>query len=237
MKPKLRLTQVHEVQDLGPHMRRIVLRGDDLKDFPIGQESAHVKVIVPQPGETKPKLAFSFGAKKWMRSYTVRAFDAEQYRLTIDFSVNNHRGVVADWAVQAKPGDYLGIGGPGPVKHTDLAADWHLIVGDFSALPALAATVEKLPNNAKGYVLAQVPTVEDQQHINVPPHLHFQWIVNPDVLRNELLQHVQQIDWMDGQPAIFIAGEASQVKAIHGYVESQPGYQKDKTYASAYWQA
>ncbi|MEL7227485.1 MAG: siderophore-interacting protein [Cyanobacteria bacterium J06576_12] len=194
MKPKLRLTQVHEVQDLGPHMRRIVLRGGDLKDFPAGQESAHVKVIIPQPGETKPKLKFSFGTKKWIRSYTVRAFDAQQHRLTIDFSSNNHSGIVADWAMQAKTGHYLGIGGPGPTKHTDFAADWHLIIGDFSALPALAATVEKLPNSAKGYVLAQVPTVQDQQPIDVLPHLHFQWIVNPDISRSELLQHVQKID-------------------------------------------
>lgn len=237
MKPKLRLTQVHTVQDLGPHMRRIVLRGDDLKDFPVGQESAHVKVIVPQPGETKPKLEFNFGAKKWIRSYTVRAFDAKQHRLTIDFSVNNHSGIVADWAVQARPGDYLGIGGPGPVKHTDFSADWHLIVGDFSALPALAATIEKLPTNSKGYVLAQVPTVQDQQHIDIPPNMNFQWIVNSDVSRNELLKHIQKIDWMDGQPAIFIASEESQMKAMHGYVKTQPGYTTAKTYASGYWKA
>ncbi|UJB72393.1 siderophore-interacting protein (plasmid) [Acaryochloris sp. 'Moss Beach'] len=218
-------------------MRRIVLRGNDLQDFPVGQESAHVKVIVPQPGETKPKLEFNSGAKKWIRSYTVRAFDTEQHRLTIDFSVNNHSGIVADWAVQARPGDYLGIGGPGPVKHTDFSADWHLIVGDFSALPALAATVEKLPTSSKGYVLAQVPTVQDQQHIDVPPNMNFQWIVNPDVSCNELLKHIQKIDWMDGQPAIFIAGEESQMKAMHGYVKTQPGYTKTKTYASGYWKA
>ena len=237
MKPRLRLTQVHSVQDLGPHMRRIVLEGDDLKDFPVGYESAHVKVIVPKPGETKPKLKFNFGTKKWMRSYTVRAFDVEQHWLTIDFSVNNHSGIVADWALQASPGDYLGIGGPGSVKHTDFEADWHLIVGDFSALPALAATVEKLPVSAEGYVLAQVPTVQDQQHIDIPSNLHFQWIVNPDVSRNELLKQVQGLDWMDGQPAIFIAGEASQTKAIHSYVKTQPGYQEAKTYASGYWKA
>ena len=139
--------------------------------------------------------------------------------------------------MQASPGDYLGIGGPGSVKHTDFAADWHLIIGDFSALPAIAATVEKLPNDAKGYVLAQVPTVQDQQPIDVPPHLHFQWVVNPDVSRNELLKHVQKFDWIEGQSAIFIAGEASQTEAIHKYVKTQPGYQKAKTYASGYWKA
>ncbi|WP_425401960.1 siderophore-interacting protein [Gilvimarinus chinensis] len=50
------MTRVAYVEDMGPHMRRIVLHGDDLKDFPADQESAHFKAIFPQPGKTKPKL-------------------------------------------------------------------------------------------------------------------------------------------------------------------------------------
>jgi NADPH-dependent ferric siderophore reductase len=104
-------------------MRRIVLAGDDLQDFPMQQESAHIKAIFPRDNEQLPKLGMYMGAKKWMRSYTVRHFDTLSKHLTIDFAVNDHTGLAANWAAKAIPGDYLGIAGPGETKHTNYDAD------------------------------------------------------------------------------------------------------------------
>jgi len=42
---------------------------------------------------------------------------------------------------------------------------------------------------------------------------------------------------MAGEPAIFIATEASQMKQLRRLVKSRPGYQRQKLYASGYWQA
>lgn len=237
MKPKMRMAQVHKVEDLSPHMRRIVFSGNDLNDFPFHQESAHVKVIIPQPGTQKPKLGLYFGAKKWMRSYTIRHFDTTSKHLAIDFAVNDHNGTISGWALEAKQGDYVGIGGPGPIKHTDFKADWHLIVGDFTALPAIAATVERLPADSKGYIIVQIPTAEDKQNIRTPPNMTIQWLINSEVSKNILLEHTKAIEWLNGEPAIFIAGEASQVKTIHQYAKTQPTYKKSNTYASGYWKA
>lgn len=75
MAVRFRMTQVVRIEELSPHMRRIVLSGSDLQDFPAGQEGNYVKAIFPRLGETTPKLGLSIGFKKWMRSYTIRAFD------------------------------------------------------------------------------------------------------------------------------------------------------------------
>tara|TARA_B110000495_G_C23033518_1_gene616340 strand:- start:17 stop:487 length:471 start_codon:yes stop_codon:yes gene_type:complete len=153
MGPTMRMTQVLSVDDLSLHMRRIVLTGDSLSDFPENKESAHVKVIFPDvnSADKKPKLGLYLGFKKWMRSYTIRSFDKQNLALAIDFAVRDHEGLASNWALQAKVGDYLGIAGPGDIKHTNLLADKHLLFGDITALPAIAATLEKLPNTYEPY--------------------------------------------------------------------------------------
>lgn len=235
MSKKLRLTQVIEIKDISPHMKRIVLSGDDLKDFPVDFETAHVKVLVLQPEEKMFSLTLNLGAKKRMRSYTVRKFDAFNHRLTIDFAVNDHEGLIANWAVNAQIGDRVAIGGPGPIKYKDLNADWHLLAGDLTALPLVAATIEKLQPEATGYAFLQIPSEADKQSIHAPENFHIEWIVNDDLSHNALKEHVTGIRWPDGTPHILIAGESAQITEINSLLKKFPQYDKNKTYASGYW--
>lgn len=235
MKPKIRETYVESVEDISPHMRRLTLSGPDLVDFPEGKESAHVKVIVPEPDGADPGFWAGLRLKKRMRSYTVRNFDARALRMTIDFAVNDHRGIAADWALTAKSGDRLRIAGPGKVKHTNFDAPWHLLLGDLTALPALAATLEKLPEDAYGHVILEVPTSDDKQQLTVPKNMTLSWIINDDHSQNQLLEHLKSVEWLLGSPSIFVAGEASQVVDIRSYLKQMPNFRKDNLYASGYW--
>lgn len=234
---KMRMTQVARIKDISPHMRRIVLTGEDLNDFPSNQESAHFKAIFPKPGQIKPKLGLYPGFKKWMRSYTVRAFDEYSKELSVDFAVNDHTGLATNWAINAKVGDYLGVAGPGDIKHTNYHAHWHLFVADLTALPASAATLEKLPRNAIGAAFIQIPTEDDKQLINAPEKIQLNWVINQQHNKNALLEQVEKFDWLDGEPAIFIAAESGQMQAIKKFLKTKPGYTKQQTYASGYWKA
>ena len=234
---KMRMTQVARIEDITPHMRRIVLAGDDLNDFPANQEGAHFKAIFPQPGQTKPKLGNYQGFKNWMRSYTIRAFDDSSKELSVDFAVNDHEGLATNWASNAKVGDYLGVAGPGDIKHTNYHADWHFFVADLTALPAVAATLERLPKDAVGAAFIQVPTLDDKQFIDVPKGITVNWVINSNLNKNVLLEQVENFDWLDGEPAIFIATESSQMRDIKGFIKAKPNYLSRQTYASGYWKA
>ena len=234
---KMRMTQVSSIDDISPHMRRIVLQGEDLSDFPLGKEGAHFKAIFPQPGQVKPKLGFHLSFKKWMRSYTVRAFDAQNKELTVDFAVNKHEGLATNWAQSAKIGDYLGVGGVGSTKHKNYQADWHLLFADLTGLPATAAILEKLPLDALGYAFIQVPSEEDKQEIDMPEGINITWIINNNLHKNELLAQGETLKWPKGSPSIFIAAERNQMKTLRQYVKHKPGYLHKQTYASAYWKA
>lgn len=231
----MHMTQVTSITDISPHMRRIIVTGEGLINFPLNHESAHVKVIIPRPGQDKPRLGMYLGAKKWMRSYTVRHFDPKTSSLALDFAVNDHQGLATNWASNANIGDYLGIAGPGAVKHTNMHADWHLIVGDLTAVPAIAATVERLPSDAKGYVFIQIPSEEDKQDFTTPPNLNIKWIVHKSYSETLLLDEVKSVVPLEGKPAIFIAVEGRVMKSIKNYVKNFSEYSKSQTYASAYW--
>ena len=234
---KMRMAQVARTEELGPHLRRIVLQGNELNDFPNNHEGAHFKAVFPQPGQSKPKLGIYPGFKKWMRSYTVRAFNRQTKELTVDFAVNDHQGLATNWAKKAQVGDYLGIAGPGDTKYKNYQAAWHLFLADLTGLPAAAAILEKLPKTAGGYALLQVPSAADKQHLLIPNGIKVHWVINDNQKHNALLEKLKTLTWKNNSPAIFVATETSQMAAINKYLKTKPGYSKELTYASGYWKA
>ncbi|GAA6183466.1 MULTISPECIES: siderophore-interacting protein [Aliiglaciecola] len=237
MGPRMRMTTVKSVIDLSPHMRRIVLAGDELVDFPNDKKSAHVKAIFPNPNSPQkmPKLGMYIGFKKWMRSYTVRDFDSVNSQLTLDFAVHDHQGLASNWAANAKPGDYLGIAGPGDTKHPDLNAANHLFFGDITALPAIAGTLEQLPKNAQGKAWIQVPELSDKQALDAPEGIKINWFITPDKLTKDFLSALSSQPRELRDTAIFIAAEASIVRQLKAHLNEHCQYDKNKLYASAYW--
>ena len=127
-----RRARVLETRPLTPQMIRVVLGGEGLDGFGAGAFTDHyVKLRITPPGASEPRT----------RTYTVRDWDAERGRLTIDFVHHGDTGVAGPWAVAARPGDELLLLGPGGAYTPDPAADWHLMAGDAAVIPAIAASL------------------------------------------------------------------------------------------------
>src|SRR3954465_365439 len=161
-RPRRPLTaRVEETRQLPPHMIRVVLSGDDLAGFAAGEFTDHyVKLQLPPPGApyAAPFDAEAIKAElpreHWplTRTYSVRAWHPEQRRLTIDFVVHGDTGVAGPWAASAAPGDLLVFTGPNGGYRPAPSVAWHLLVGDESALPAIAASLEALSPGARAVV-------------------------------------------------------------------------------------
>ncbi|XQW84022.1 siderophore-interacting protein [Thalassotalea piscium] len=104
MGPKMRMTKVVSVNELSPHMKRIVVTGEALNHFPEHKKSAHVTAIFPKAKDpTKmPKLGLYFGLKIQMRSYAIRAFDKVRLQLTLEFAVKDHQGLASNWGLMLR---------------------------------------------------------------------------------------------------------------------------------------
>ena len=229
--PQYALTVVQN-SELSPNMRRITLNGPSLAAFPPGQEGAYVKLFFPAPGQDEPEI----------RTYTVKGSDPQRQEMEIDFVIHADGGPGASWAKNATPGDRINIAGPGPRKVVDPTADWFLIAGDMSALPAIRANLLHLPPDAKGHLVLEVLTEADKSALDVsldrlPSQLQLHWLINPHPGENRRVsEYLERLQWFDGAAAIWVAGELGEVLKARTHVKHRPTEKVHSRYFSSYWQ-
>lgn len=212
-------------------MLRVTLGGSGLDGFPPDQDSAYIKLRLTEPpadSDDKPLI----------RTYTVRRFNSKTRELDVDFVLHDIDGPAADWAKRCEPGDTIRFMGPGPKKLVNDEADWHLLAGDMSALPAISANIEYMQATARGYAVLEIIDEHDRQEINAPEGLDIHWVVNPNpgAANTILFDAVQSLEWLDGTPSAWVAGEFAQSIAIRKYLIEERGLKRDRLYASSYWQ-
>ena len=238
---KLRNVTVKRKFDLTPNMMRIILTGDDLKDFPTGQESAYIKL-----------LFVSDSVKPTMRTYTIRKFDSKCLELSVDFVVHGNNtdstqcqeqmGPAISWAINVEVGEQITIDGPGPVKLIDHCADWVFLAGDMTAIPAIAANLEQLPRVAKGHVVLEILSEADKYPIEAPPGINLHWVVNetPNQKNTVLIDAVKNLLWFTGTPHIWVASEFDAMRGLRRYFKTSFAdkgltAKRGQIYASSYW--
>ncbi|MBU2887437.1 siderophore-interacting protein [Gilvimarinus agarilyticus] len=223
-KPPVFNLSVERVQQVSPHMRRVTLGGQALEAFPADQASAYVKLLFPQTGSSP-----------LMRTYTVSAQRTGE--IDIDFVLHDAPGPAAQWASTAQPGSRLSLAGPGPKKLINHNADWFLLAGDMTALPALHVNLAQLPAHAQGYAVIEVPCNDDIQPLTHPPGLEVHWLINPtpDPEGNPLLNKVATLPWLPGKVAVWAACEFNSMRALRQYFKHQREIEKTHLYLSSYW--
>ncbi len=227
-----RVVELRRTEPLTDQMVRIVF-GGDLDGFGVGAFTDHyVKLQLPPPGA--PYAApFDVGVVKqrfakehWprVRTYTVRRFDREASELTIDFVVHGDAGVAGPWALAARPGDRLQLAGPGGGYAPRGDADWHLLIGDASTVPAIGAALERLPGHAVPHVLLAA----EPQPLPQPAGTTIRWV-------GDLRAAVAELRFPAGTPQVFLHGEASDVRAIRRHLLVDRGIPRDGHSISGYW--
>jgi NADPH-dependent ferric siderophore reductase len=241
--PKPHLGQVIRTQRLTPHMQRVIFGGEGLSAFEAGACTDHyVKLVFPAEGVEYPepfsmaRVREEFPREQWpvTRTYTVRAWDPELRELTVDFVVHGDEGLAGPWALRAQPGDTLLMLGPGGAYTPDLAADWHLLAGDESALPAIAAALESLPEGAEVRAFVEVAGPEDEQKIDTDAEIV--WLHRGDAPVGSLLvPAVASMEWPEGRPHAFVHGEAAFVRELRRMVRVERQIPREDLSVSGYW--
>src|ERR671911_294266 len=179
-----RLATVLRTSRPTPHLVRVVLGGDGLAGFAPTFSDAYVKLVLPPAGA--PYAApFDMDAVQsqhprelWpcLRTYTVRAWDPAAGELVLDVVVHGDEGLAGPWAVAARPGDLVQLLGPGGAYEPSGDVDWHLLAGDETALPAIAASLERLPAGAAARVFVEVADAAEEQPLALPAGARLTWV-------------------------------------------------------------
>lgn len=239
--PAIRL-RVLRKQQLTPHMVRIFAGGDGFAAFePNEFTDAYVKVLFPRPGVTYPDpfdmgvIRAEYPAEQWpvMRSYTVRQYDPDARELAIDFIHHGDEGVGGPWAHQVRPGDEMLVNGPGGVYAPGAEADWHLLVGDESALPAIAVSLETMPAGALAHVFLEVEDASEEQPLVTKADAQVRWLHRS--AGADLVGAVRELEFPDGTLQAFVHGEAGFVRRLRRFLLDEREMRKDLLSISGYW--
>jgi len=216
-------TVVTETAWLTPSMVRVVVGGPDLAGFGAGAFTDHY-------------VKCRFDDKT--RSYTVRAWDPDRCLLTLDFVVHGDRGLAGPWASSAQPGDRLELMGPGGAYTPSPEADWHLLVGDDSVLPAIAVSLSRIPAGVPVVAVVEVDGPEHRQPLDSPGELEVVWLdrsAGPGEDPSLQLEAVKALELPDGRGHAFVHGEATTVRLVRRHLVLDRGLPTECLSASGYW--
>ncbi len=236
-------TQVHTAEWITPKMVRLVLVGTDLGNFvDLPWADHYVKFALPESGDLPAAT----------RSYTVRNWNSETKKLTIDVVVHGPLGRVGPWATQAQQGAKLLLRSQGGSYSPAPDYDWHLMIGDESALPAILVALEQLNPGAKAHAIIEVADAAEEQPINSAGDVQVTWIHRGEapqahadaasdtedssgVYGAALVSAVRNLTFLPGRVQVFLHGEAGMVRQLRRHLRGDRGIDKSDMSVSGYW--
>ncbi|MFT3943951.1 MAG: siderophore-interacting protein [Ancrocorticia sp.] len=252
-----RTLKVLRVYDASPGMRRIVLGGEELaahtaaNGYPVDAFRSdgfddHCKILLKHPdAEEVVGPTQADGVLNWprdddhmvVRTYTIRRWDPVVGEVDIDF-VKHGVGPATTWAYQAQPGDKLQIAGPKMSAPHPEGADWVLIVGDETALPAIDRWLNEWPAGARAQVFIEVAEESHRQDLNVPDGVEVTWLSRDGAepgTTTLLFDAIKAAPWWDGKVFAWVAGETLTLIPIRRWLRREKELPKQQVEVTGYW--
>jgi NADPH-dependent ferric siderophore reductase len=184
---------------LTPHMQRLRLTAPQLDGFGY------------RPGQDVMLLVAAEGNRPVRRRYTIRRLDPAARLLTLDIVLHGD-GPGERWVRSARSGDRIeGIGPRGKIT-TSPAADWHLFIGDESALPAIFAMTEALPPGRPATLVLEIPQESDEQDLAAVASTRISWLHRlgaPAGDPSALAAGAAEVELPTGRGHAYLFGEAT----------------------------
>ncbi|MFI5833377.1 siderophore-interacting protein [Micromonospora sp. NPDC051300] len=187
--------EVRALRRLGPSFLRVTFTGADLDRFADNGYDQRIKLALPVADGTPVELpdgpdwyqrwrVLPADRRNPIRTYTVRAARPEAYEVDVDLALHGDGGPATRWARRARVGDRLALVGPdagwpgehGGVEFRPPAGATLLLAGDETAAPAICAILNRLPADAHGYALVEVPEAGDVLPCRVPAGVTVTWL-------------------------------------------------------------
>lgn len=236
---RLRLLTVVSVVRVTPRMMRVTIGGEPLRGFVSAGFDDHVKVFFPSAGETfdrVPELGSTgpiFDGTipvPVMRDFTPHHFDEIALTLQLDFAIHDG-GPATAWALGARPGDQLIIGGPRGPFVVGTGFEYHLLIGDETALPAIRRRLAELPAGGRAVVFAEIEGFDDEESFSSLADIEIHWIHRT---RSTLVDAIAKTSLPDGPCYAWIACESSGAKALRAELLRR-GFDRSFMKAAGYW--
>jgi NADPH-dependent ferric siderophore reductase len=231
--PRRRMLTIKHVETIAAHMIRITLTGD-LEGFTSLGFDDHVKLFFPDGTTSADGTPGTLS-----RDFTPRRYDPLDNTLEIDFAIHD-AGPATRWAAQAKAGDTLSIGGPRGSFIIPAAFDWHLLIGDDTALPAISRRLAELPAGTRVVVLGEVDGAADELAFKTETNATVTWAHRDGAAAGTsdvLARTLSTLKIPRGDYYAWVACESLIAKALRRHLIADHGANPKWMRAAGYWRA
>lgn len=240
--PSFRRVTVDRIVDLSPHLRRFTFSGAELEGLVIEEPAASVRLLVPSRGSGElvmpqwngNEFLLPDGGRPLIRTFTPRFLRTDPAEIDLDVVLHGDEGA-SGWALTARAGAHAAISGPGRGYSIDPSSDPLLLLGDETAIPAIAQLLESVPAGTP--VIAHMEVARPDARIRLPEHpntsLTWHDLAAGDPPGTALLAAVAVEDL--GEAArVWAAGEAAGVQRIRKHL-TERGIDRSRTTVRGYW--
>ncbi len=187
------------VRELTPKMRRVTVHAPTLTTLPLlPAQDVGLMLTDAHDRPVRPR-------------YTLRNVDRDAGTVDLDAILHGH-GPGARWFAEAVAGTRVTVVGPRG-KMAVTRADWHLFLGDESALPAFAELSAALPAGARTVAVVEVDGAEDELELPGDVHWVHRGAVAPGGHRL-LADALAAVELPPGAGQAFLLGESRAVVAL-----------------------
>lgn len=231
---------------VAPFMQRVRFSCPNLQRFTHG--GFHMRLLLPPAGRKPvwPTIAPN-GAMAWpggqdahtVRVYTIREIDATAGWFEVDFVLHDGDDTpAATFAEQARPGDVIGMIGPGGGGVPESAN--LLLLGDDTAVPAISRIVAEMPSGTKARVIVEVDGPADAEALALPAGAEVTWLYREGAEPGTTRLLPEALDALDPAtlPAdlfVWAGCEFSAFREIRATLRKKWGLKKERHLAVAYW--
>ncbi|MBL1075645.1 siderophore-interacting protein [Nocardia sp. 2] len=243
---------------ISPNFVRVTIGGEGLAGFTAMGFDQWFRLFMPgkDGGLKLPTSSSSLGwyaqylmmgkeHRPVVRNYTVRDYRAAGFgefgstaEIDIDFVSHGDDSPASAWANNATPGSKIGLLDEGIMYQLPEHATFTLLVGDESALPAIAGTLQSAPRDLKGAAFIEIPHAEDKQELGEPEGVQVNWVVREDA-HGEIGAAAAAAARAADLPATgvyaFLAGEQSLVAGVRRHLVNDRQIPKADITFTGYW--
>ncbi len=252
---------VLRTERLSAHWMRVTLGGGEIERFrPMGFDQ-WFRLFLPIGGDAgldrvpaKANRMFGYlkflripdGERPVMRNYTVRAYrpataDAGA-EIDVDFvlhgsAADGTAGPASRWAETCAPGEHVLIIDEGLTFNPQRGTDRVVLVGDETALPAIASICASLPATASGTAIVEVPSEEDALEFPHPAGVEVAWIIRPHSAAPGAvaLSALRETPLPDAPFHAYAAGEQALASGVRKHLVGERGVDRHAVSFCGYW--
>ena len=209
-----------------------------------GQEVLALPTRTSEFGWHLQYLATPKAQRPWVRAYTIREARPEVGEVDIDFVLHgdhDQMGPAAKFALAAQPGDELGFLDRGNTYDVERTNAWTLLVGDETALPAIAGICRSLPDSTQGIAIIEIPSSEDQQQFTAPTGMEIRWVARDESSETQekpgqlALKELMDTTLPETEIHAHTIGESALATGARRYLIQEHGLSKRNIDFMGYW--